>query len=198
MRNTNRNVYIMKIEKIEEHHVAVDLIPAKANILDLGCRGFKFTNYWRSIHGGIHNVVAVDCDDLPGHEKEYHKIAISDYNGLCGIKKFDDPNATQIQYGDDVECFTLEKFMFALDVDQWDLIKMDIEGSEHKVLRNMMMPRAKQISVEFHMHLPQNDQAGIDKTVHHLLELGYEIATHEKTQEHGAGWNYWSSLFILK
>jgi hypothetical protein len=188
----------MKIELIEEHHVAVDLIPAKANILDLGCRGFKFTNHWRFIHGGTHNVVAVDCDRLRGYEREYHQIAVSDYNGLCGIKKFDDPNATQIQYGNDVECYTLEKLMQYMDVEQWDLMKVDIEGSEHKVLRNMLLPRAKQISVEFHLHLPNNDESDIEKTVHHLLELGYEIATHELTQAHGAGWNYWSSLFILK
>ena len=105
-----------------------------------------------------------------------HRIAITDYNGLAGVRKFDDPNATQITFGDDVECFTLEKFMQQIEVDQWDLIKMDIEGSEHKVLRHMMMPRAKQISVEFHMHVPGNPQEQIDKTVHHLLELGYEIA----------------------
>ena len=48
------------METVYEHTFEPGLLPDKALILDLGCRGFLFTNEMRS-RG--HIVAAVDCDD---------------------------------------------------------------------------------------------------------------------------------------
>lgn len=182
----------MTVTQIAEHNVCLDLLPANAKILDIGCRGFLFTNHFRS-QG--RTVFAVDLDKLDG---DYHQVAISDRAGRCGIKRTNDPQATSIQEGDEVEQMTLHQFSEKVDVDFFDLIKIDVEGSEVEIIQSLTKAPAKQISIEFHLHTGIYDERTVQSCVDKLISLGYEIASHEKTNQHGAGLNYWSSLFVLK
>jgi FkbM family methyltransferase len=178
---------------IAEHSVDFALLPPIARILDLGCRGFAFTNQMKS-YG--HIVAAVDIDDLDG---VYYRCGISDYNGLCGAVKNKDPQATKLsKNGSQIVCMTLERFSKSINIDFWDLIKIDVEGSEYEIIMSLERPPAKQLSIEFHLHTGVYGQAEMALMEGKLKGLGYKAVSHEYTTQHGAGFNYWDSLFILK
>lgn len=192
----------MNIQVIAEHSVCMDLLPPKANILDLGARGGQFANYFKELG---HNVFSVDCDNLPGIT--HPNLAISDYDGIATIIKDKDPQATRIKrYREGmpsvnlVECWTLQKFSESVDVevDGWDLIKFDIEGSEREVIHAMNYAPAKQISLEAHCHTNIYSKDEAELMMIKLQSLGYLIVHSPWTQQHGSGWNYWDILAILK
>ena len=83
-----------------------------------------------------------------------------------------------------------------LGVEKWDLIKMDIEGEEIKVLRSLQHPYCKQISVEFHAHCGQTKQE-LDELLD-WLSTWYDIHNRVWEERHGAGFNYWDVLLIAK
>lgn len=180
------------ITEIAEHSVDLDLLPEKANILDLGCRGFEFTNYFKALGHVVHSV---DIDDLNGH---YFQCAILDYDGRVGLHKDKDPQATRAKDGDDVICYRLETFSKLREVPFWDLIKMDIEMAEYQVIMDMDKPLSRQLSIEFHLHYGEYGQNEMVEMEQKLESLGYKEARHKMDERHGAGKNYWDSLFILK
>jgi hypothetical protein len=196
------------IEVIAEHSVEMSLLKGiNANILDLGCRGFEFTDHLRAIG---HTVIPVDIDHLYSGDLGYYQIAISDFNGKVVIKRDADPQATRIARNEvpipnpagsgttSVECCTLEVFSQSLMVDFWDLIKMDIEGSEREVIMSMNRPMAKQLSIEFHLHTGVYGIQQVKEMEDKLTSLGYYPAKHDMTRQHGLGMNYWDSLWIVK
>jgi hypothetical protein len=61
----------------------------------------------------------------------------------------------------------------------------------------MNRPLANQITIEFHLHTGQYGVDAVDSAIEKLKSLGYKILSHELTPQHGAGLNYWSSLFAL-
>lgn len=184
------------ISVIAEHSVRLDLLPEWANILDLGCRGFTFREGILKAFGerGVY-IYGVDIDYL--NSDDYTRCAITNFTGKCGIWRNNDPQATRIAVGNEIDCYTLEVFSKLKGVEFWDLIKMDIEGSEYEVIMSLTKAPCKQFSIEFHIHCGQTKEQ-VSECVTKLESLGYEIATHELTEQHGAGFNYWSSLFILK
>ena len=186
------------IEVIAEHSVDLSRLPEKANVLDLGCRNFHFT---RAMRDRGHHVVPIDIDRL--HDGQaYYQCAVSDFNGKVAILKSHDPQATRIDPDHDgtVPCYTLETLSgnFLNKNQIWDLIKIDIEGEEYKVIMSMEKPYARQLSIEFHLHTGIYSQVEMRQMENRLHELGYKAVSHEYTPQHGAGHNYWDSLFILK
>jgi len=181
------------ISEVCEHSVRLDLLPEKANIIDIGCRGFQFTNYMRELG---HKVTAIDIDAL--HNQTYYRLAITGKDGRVGIHRNNDPQATRIKEGDELLSMTLETFSKSIGIEFWDLIKMDIEGSEYDVIMSLKKAPSKQLSVEFHLHTGIYGQAQMKEMEDKLRKLRYEFVQHKLTEQHGAGFNYWSSLFILK
>lgn len=180
------------IKVIHEHSVDLDILGPYGNILDLGCRGFQFTNYFRE--NGF-KVYPVDID--PDLEGMYFNYAITDRNGMVGIERSSDPQGTRVKEGNEITCYTLESFSKFVDVPFWDLIKMDVEGAEYDIIMSLDKGIAKQLSIEFHLHTGIYSQGDMAVMYARLLELGYKKAIHELTNQHGAGLNYWDSLFIL-
>lgn len=181
------------IRKIAEHLVDIELLPIRAKILDLGCRGFQFTSALRSMG---HWVIPVDIDVLD--HKEYFRCAISDFDGLCGLSRSFDAQATKIdKMSNGIDCYKLESFSKMMKVDFWDLIKYDIEGAEYESIMTLNNAPAAQLSIEFHLHTGIYKQHEVDLMIDKLKSLGYRIASHEYTSQHGSGFNYWDSLFIL-
>lgn len=181
------------IQEIHEHLVDTSLLPAKAKILDIGCRGFLFTDHFKR-RG--HDVTAVDIDDIEGGK--YERLAISGHTGVIGIETFKDPQATRTCPGKDLECFTLHDFSDMVKTPFWDLIKIDVEGAELEIINSLTKAPAKQLSIEFHLHTGIYSDVDVKLMVKKLNSLGYIVASHELTSQHGAGFNYWSSLFILE
>ena len=182
------------IKTIAEHKVDLSLLPDKANILDLGCRGFAFYEYFKTKG---HEVYPVDIDILETEHK-YFRVGITDINGKMGVEHSNDPQATTLKAGDEIVVYTLETFSALNGVNKWDLIKMDVEGSEFNIIMGMTKPMAKQLSIEFHLHTGVYSEIGMQLMERQLKVLGYEPVSHELTNQHGAGVNYWDSLFILK
>jgi hypothetical protein len=179
---------------IAEHSVDLDILQTNASILDIGCRGFLFTDEMERLG---HKVFPVDIDQLP-ENRPYYRIAITDYDGKCGIHYENDKQATRIKEGSEVSCYTLESFSIACRVDVWDLIKIDIEGAELQVIQSLKKAPAKQLSIEFHLHTGIYGINEMTLMVAKLEALGYEAVSHEMTSQHGAGKNFWNSLFLLK
>lgn len=184
---------------IAEHTVDLSLLPEKANILDLGCRGFLFGNYFYNLY---HHVYSVDIGKFPGH---YHRMAITDFNGFAYIKESRDPQAIRIVKNkakdatEVITCMTLDTFTPFCGVrGSWDIIKMDIEGAEYEVIMSLTEPPATQLSIEFHLHTKIYGDAEVRQMEDKLLSLGYFPVKHDKTNAHGCGQNYWDSLFILQ
>lgn len=184
------------IKVIAEHSVDLSLLPERANILDLGARGFLFT---RAMMERGHHVFPVDADHLnEGHA--YYQCAVSDYDGTAGTKKTADPQATTIsKHSGVVPCYTLTTLTQKLiGNNRWDLIKMDIEGSEKDVILSLDRKIATQLSIEFHLHTGKQTEADVEAMVAKLTSLGYKAVSHKKTSQHGAGLNFWDSLFVLE
>lgn len=188
------------IETIAEHNVDVSLLPEHAVIADLGCLNFIFCDEMRR-RG--HIVYPVDIQDLS--PRVHYQIAITDYDGYGYVLHNNDKQATMFSQFDQknvrserIKCRTLESFKRELQIEMFDLIKMDVEGSELQIIMSLDSPPAKQLSVEFHMHTGVYGDEEVYQMVSHLRRMGYEIASHEKTSQHGLPPNFWSSLFILR
>ena len=122
----------------------------------------------------------------------FFEIGIADYDGTA---KFSFPtilqnvsfkmvlnNKTGLEY---VECKvnTLKSIMDELGHKEIDILKMDIEGSEYKVIRNILQTKVfpKQLLVEFHF---RNDKKQIKETEQLISELRknhYKVFSISKT-----------------
>lgn len=191
------------ISIIAEHAVDIDLLRKPANVLDLGCRGFAFTQYFDE-RGDF--VIPVDCDFLKD-ERPYLRFAVTNYNGVANIKRTTDPQGTSISKiitGEQVEAITLDRLAkvvskgTGIEIKFWDLIKIDVEGSEYEIIMSLTEAPAKQLSIEFHLHTGVYGMAQVRLMEIKLRALGYEPVKHFLTEQHGAGKNFWSSLFVLK
>lgn len=170
---------------IHGHTVDVSLLTG-GNVIDLGCRGFEFSNQLASL--GC-KVFAFDADkevfnDFNGDDKiiTFNK-AVATSNGIvkyaqlgeCGftndIKEFT-PNE-QVE----VECVDYNSLVSK----EYDLLKLDIEGGEYKILSDeRFKPYPKQISVEFHHHaFPGLHDEMYLKVLNHLNKW-YDLAYFDK------------------
>lgn len=174
------------IQVIAEHSVDISLLPKRANILDLGCHGMEFSNYFNG-----HKIFSVDLDEFAPY-----RFAVSDKDGRCGIKRMDDRQAWQICEGNEIPMMTLKSLSSEFNIRKWHLVKMDIEGSEISILSTAIHPIAKQISVEFHAHLGQTKEQ-LDSLLN-KLEQYYIIHNKVWEERYGAGFNYWDILMIAK
>lgn len=184
---------------ISEHTVDLDLLEPGADVLDIGCRGFQFTD--EMMAKGF-KVFAIDIDDLTDGHK-YIKGAIADFDGIVGIERFQDPQATRIMKNPSpgiptIQCMTLKTFSKNCNIDMWGLIKIDVEGAEYEIIMSLDKAPAKQLSIEFHLHTGIYKMHEVELMVDKLKSLGYEAVQHVYETRHCAGYSYWDSLFILQ
>ena len=190
------------LETIAEHTVDISILPEKARILDIGCRGFIFANHM--IRSG-HSVYTVDADPLVSCTHDYHyNLAITDFNGYVKLIYSNDKQATRVKPSYDglpddcVPAMTLESFSKMVKVDLWDVIKIDVEGSELEIIRSLKKAPATQLSIEFHLHTGVYGITDVKMMEDKLTLLGYVPIVHDMTKQHGLGLNYWDSLWVLK
>lgn len=183
------------IGKIGDHSVNLSLLPPNANVLDLGCRYFTFANPLRELEHVVYTL-DIGAPDTPGLDGTYIRIAITDKSGRCSASAERDPDATHVIDGEEIQMMTLEQFTRTMNVRHWDLIKMDIEGSEFGILKTAKHPIAKQVTVEFHAHCGQRKE-DIDGLLDELSEY-YFIHNRVWEEAQGSGFNYWDILLIAK
>jgi hypothetical protein len=189
----------MKIEVIHEHSVAVDLLTGGVCI-DVGCRGFKFSEAMRDKRC---KVVGFDIEDMePPEGIDFCKYAVlTEFKQVYYIDTKDQQAKFISTHGKEVQAIDIKTIYRELleDAACIDILKLDCEGSEYIILSDPDFVAApRQITVEFHMHAHRalHDQY-YKKCMDNLLKY-YVPVKHELTQAHGAGWNWWDSLFIRK
>lgn len=193
-----------KIETIAEHSFVPSLLlpfNMNINVLDAGCRGFEFAKKLTKLQC---RVFCIDADKIEINEigMYYDMVALSDFVGTGYLVKLDDKQATRIQKQPatnyEIQCITLKALSVYYNVVFWDLIKLDIEGSEYEVIMSLDKAPAKQLSIEFHLHTGIYGWLEMAMMEDKLKALGYEFVKHDYTSQHGVGFNYWDSLFVLK
>jgi len=197
------------VEIIHEHSVRTDLL-SKLPVLDAGCLGFGF-GFELAKRG--HPVVFLDpAPDIepPVNTFDLPLWASFSRTALVGrgypprmrLRMTHDRQArhlTHASYEGDplVDTITLPALMASLHIEQWDVLKLDIEGAEYDVLMAIDGPIARQISVEFHEHCFPRGDAAIARVVEHLGQW-YVPVRHEKDKRHCLPENWWDSLFVLR
>jgi hypothetical protein len=190
----------MNIQTIAEHSVDLDLLSGGICI-DAGCRGFQFSETMRDL--GC-EVWAFDIEDFQAPDGiVYKKIAVSNWTGSGFFKDTLDAQAKYLITGAGIPVNVTNINDLYAEFNRKgrvvDVLKLDAEGSEYVILSDLnFQPIPKQISVEFHLHAHHDlHHQCFPKCLDNLLKH-YQPVKHELTQAHGAGWNYWDSLFIRK
>ena len=185
------------IKVIAEHSVDTSLLNGGVCI-DVGCLGFKFSEAMRDF--GL-NVYAFDIQDLHSECPEKITFTRAAVTTKTGVVKYVETLDKQAMHVSDNG--TIEVWAIALnriyDINYVDVLKSDCEGYEYFLFSDEnFMPIPKQISVEFHMHCAKElHDKYYDKCMENLLKY-YVPVKHELTEAHGAGFNFWDSLFIRK
>lgn len=197
----------MALVDIAGHTIETDLI-SDGIIIDIGCRGLEFANYFTT-HHPKNGVVCIDPDldvfrnRISGHNQMWYNVAVSDKAGESSIYR--NGEATCLKEIDPdqshpfIPCRTITMDdLYAITGSNVDVLKLDCEGAEYIILGETFKPIPKQISVEFHKHtVPEMHAANFDKILKRLGEH-YDIHVSAYEQRHGCGFNYWDMLFVKR
>lgn len=196
------------LQCIAEHTVDLSLINRDSKVLDLGCRAFTWA---KAILEYVEKIYCVDADPyipIPDEPLRFICAAVSDKDDeVLKYKLFGNGTGNFLEHGIipkgrvhkylEVKTASLKTISDIANTNFWDVIKMDIEGSEVPVLLSLAKPPARQITCEFHMHTgTTTDQ--VQRVFNHMNSLGYERVFEDFSRKHGLGENYWDTLFILK
>ena len=152
------------VKTVFEHSFDESILPQGGYVLDAGCgRDFFFAK--EMARNGF-NVICLDPNpkikDIPNEVTFIPKALTAAKNGNLKMHLCQDADASTIMYTDrdtfkktilevvEVETCTIEDLMSQLNIKKFDLIKMDIEGSEYEILMNIDNLLPGQMSVEFH------------------------------------------------
>lgn len=187
------------IKQIAEHSIDLDLLTGGACI-DIGCRGFQFSQAMADL--GLF-VIAFDLEMMkPPDSILFNAIAVTRKSGVVKYKETKDPQAKHLSdEGTGITSIGLNELYGILLKERpvVDVLKLDCEGSEYDILSDPdFQPIPRQITVEFHEHAhkalhDQYFQACMDNLLKH-----YVAVKHDRYAAHGAGMNWWDSLFIRK
>jgi FkbM family methyltransferase len=202
---------------IDEHALNESILKKDGWVLDLGCVGFNFA---KNIKQYVNNVIAIDANPSIVNTENviFENIAITSDESQLSITYniFDDSQGNSLyhpindwckfQKSVKVPTTTIKKLMEKYNVNQFELIKLDIEGSEYDLLMNLDFKISKQYSIEFHEfrgmnpYTPNNEK--YYDNLFKIMKPYCDIIKHQKTNHPGfplgLGLNYWDSLFILK
>lgn len=203
------------LEVIDEHSVDFSLLAPGDPVLDVGARGFGFA---RECAKRGHFTFCMEPDPTVNFEPmsgmAFLRKALVGRSKVGSLKYAMHGNGTAncltytgSSYPDDADIVSVEavdivSLMQTLGVQQWGILKLDVEGAEYEILTELAGPVAKMISVEFHAHTGAAEKFGggdaaADGVVRHLSKW-YEPLRHEKDERYCAGKNHWDSLFALK
>lgn len=201
----------MNLQALASHTVDLDLLPDCPRVLDVGCRDFGFTRAIVSVRPKA-EIIAMDpdrkivapnlggsmvfvCAGLVGDDRtkaQYCSFSTGEANHL--VDDYVEPGAETYS----VPCYRLGGWL------DFDLVKLDCEGSEFGILENWPGPVAQQISVEFHDGL-YPDRCKPKTWAEYFADLfdgplrDYRVVQHRRTAVGPAPtWGYWDSLLVLR
>lgn len=199
------------IKALSEHTIDVGLLPDNAIVLDAGCRGYGFAK--QILKERPHaTVIAVDADEdtevSPHPQIKLLTVAIvgKDSQKFAEYYAIDKGNANSLVFPRSnselrtVACMTIQAIMRKFNIDHWDLIKLDIEGSEFDVFDNWPGPIADQVAVEFHDYFDKENKWNAEYFENLLVGplKDYEVVQNEYYPIGDKCFGHWDSLFKLK
>lgn len=200
----------MRLERIDEHTLDLDLLGPGTTVLDVGCRGFHLAKHLASLGSKILCLdPSPDIVDPQAPNITFQRKAVLGYGPASQRVKFamvHDKNASFVVDGlyepgqvIEVEATTIPALLEEHQISQVDAVKLDCEGSEYEILAAWPGPIAKQISVEFHLHTHSARSDNEIERIVSYLERWYAVVSHKKSLQHGLPTlNYWDSLFLLR
>lgn len=185
---------------IDGHSIIPELLTG-GPVLDAGSRGMRFAKWF--VERG-HRVIALD----PGEDEMYggveaYKLALTGPGEKERRLILTDDLEARYVVGSDrsggesylkVQCVTLEEISNRAGVGRWDVIKLNIEGSEYGILEAIEGPVARQIVFSFHEHTGRargrfNCDLIIDR-----LKTWYDVHNQVWEPRYGCQANYWDVL----
>lgn len=207
----------MNLVSLASHTVDLDLLPEAPIVLDAGCRWFDFGERIRAQRQAA-RIIGIDpARDVFGREGEERSDLVTFLNIALVGRGHAQQRLAHFSTGEgdflttqgyfpgwdkqpeiyEVECLTIKELMIQEGVKHWDLVKLDIEGSEFDVLENWPGAIATQISVEFHDW--QKPERRAESYYDRLLQTmpWYRFVKHELSKQ-GEGVGHWDSLLVLR
>lgn len=190
----------MRLLTIHEHTIAPDLLTGGV-VIDGGCRGFLFADALQNLG---ETVLAFDLEEMlaPAGVHFFAKALLPRTGHVCVCDTADLQAKFISGVGRPIESIGINEVYEASQSEgeiTIDILKLDVEGSEYHILSDPdFQPLPRQISVEFHEHCHKKAHAAFFEHCIKNLEKYYVAVQHERTQAHGAGWNYWDSLFVRR
>lgn len=197
----------MELVNIAGHTIDKSLL-SDGVIIDVGCRGFEFTDYFLDMDKKVY---AIDPDTEVFKPKEHiskemfkpFNIAISDKSGESSY--YENGEATCLKEIDPDQshpfkpCKTITmEDLYKITGENVDVLKLDCEGAEYIILGETFKPIPKQITVEFHHHTVPELHKKHFWTIMSRLSNDYNIHNMVWEPRHGCGENFWDILFTRK
>jgi FkbM family methyltransferase len=201
-----------------EHSIDVDLLPESPVVFDVGCRGFEFDHELLKLRPKA-RIFAVDADPAikqPDEPRIHfvhcaiterptpHVLWQGDGDGAYICSKPGEPGygwgVHDVTKSAEVPNTTITDFMEAFEINHFDVIKLDIEGSEFGILESWPGPIAEQISIEFHDFIDRNrwNDAYFEKLFAGPLK-DYNVALFGLTPlGPGNSLGHWDTLLVRK
>ena len=108
-----------------------------------------------------------------------HRLGLSDQRRTAGLSvRGHNSGLTQVTEGNEIELSTLDEFCAEHDIQQIDLMKIDVEGHEDRVIRGGLDTLRKfrpTILLELNPITLSAQGSNIDRVVDPLSELGYQL-----------------------
>lgn len=190
------------IEVIDNHSVAVDMLTG-GPVLDAGCRGFRFAHWFSS---RSHKVYAFDPSpdiEVPSYYGvNYYRMGVVGHSmpGNWELVECADKEASYLRRGEAktyVPTADLHTIMLFCNIPMWDVIKLNVEGSEYDILDGLG-PIARQIVVSFHEHTGRGKGRQECDRIISALEPYYEVVQHVWEPRYCTHANYWDTLLVAK
>ena len=211
------------IKRYYEHSFETDIITPGGWGIDFGC-GTDFLISKTMLDFGL-KVLSVDPNpritvvpNLPNlyyenvalvTDKTCTSVSFSMYNdtdaaSICIPK--DDAGFLRKEQVVTVPAASIDKIMRKYKIDQFEILKLDIEGAEYDFLMSIDGPIAKQISIEFHDFRGLNPKYPNNEEYYgelfNKLSPWYKVVKHDIERHPGLApphcFNYWDSLLVLK
>lgn len=183
------------IAVVDNHSVRTDLLEGLP-VLDAGCRGDRFGDWFRQKG---HRVVGLDPAPDVEEGLKLALVGAQRAENHANLVMTADKEARHIGVGAGVlvETVTISELMAREHILNWDVVKLNIEGSEIEVLEAWPGAIARQVVVSFHLHTGRQTEPDVGRALRWMRQW-YDVAQHVKEPRYGCGPNYWDTLLIRK
>lgn len=211
------------------HTYEPNLINPNGWVLDLGCNDFIISRHFLSMGLKVIGIEPIKNLNVPSDLRQ-NKNYICINKACVGIKE--SPTMTYYEYSAwganslynppeklnreingghgknpfkekyEVELVTIQEIMQTYSIDQFEFMKIDVEGAEYKILENLPKKCAKQFSVEFHAFLDLTPSPDVEQYHKDLVsKLDDYFVSYEQLEPlrgSSEAWQRDDTLFVLK